>query len=82
MSYLDPTDLSQMSVEDRLAEVAAILARGMLRLHRHHALGGPDSHSNPGQSFHSRSDLMCRPTHGHMDHVVNAPESKGVSDEE
>ncbi len=51
-TYLDPTDPSQMSTNDRVAEVAAILAKGVLRLHRRHALG-PDSHSNPGQSFHS-----------------------------
>ena len=75
MSYLDPTDPSNMSVDGRLIEVAAILARGILRLHRHHALG-PDSHSNPCQSFHSGSDLKCRPTHGHMDSVVNAPETR------
>ena len=81
MSYLDPTDPSTMSVDDRLREVAAILAKGVLCLHRHHALDGPDSHSNPGPSFHSGSDLMCRPTHGHMDTVVNAPESKGVTHE-
>ena len=41
-TYLDPTDPSAMSVDDRLREIAAILARGVLRLHRHHALG-PDS---------------------------------------
>ncbi|HEV7299809.1 MAG TPA: hypothetical protein VGN72_10625 [Tepidisphaeraceae bacterium] len=45
MSYLDPTDPSAMSVEDRLREVASILARGVLRLHLRGALG-PDSHSN------------------------------------
>ena len=75
MSYLDPTDPSAMSVDDRLAEVAAILARGVLRLHRHHALG-PDSHSNLPPPFHSGSDLMCPGRHGHMDNVVNAPETR------
>ena len=75
MSYLDPTDPQNMTVEDRLNEVAAILARGVLRLHHRHALG-PDANSNPGPSFHSGSDLMCRPTHGHMDSVVNAPETR------
>ncbi|HEV7298405.1 MAG TPA: hypothetical protein VGN72_03505 [Tepidisphaeraceae bacterium] len=64
MSYLDPTDPRNMTVEDRLAEIAAILARRVLRLHRRHALGR-DSHSDPGPSFRSGSDLMCRPTHGH-----------------
>ncbi|HEV7300648.1 MAG TPA: hypothetical protein VGN72_14885 [Tepidisphaeraceae bacterium] len=52
MSYLDPTDPSNMCVEDRLAEVAAILARGVLRLHRRGALGA-DSHSNLGPVPHS-----------------------------
>jgi len=31
----DPTDPEDMSPEDRLAEVAAILAEGVLRLRRH-----------------------------------------------
>jgi hypothetical protein len=76
MSYLDPTDPSVMSVNDRLCEVAAILAAmGVLRLHRRGALG-PDSHSNPGPSFHSGSDLTCRPARGHMDNVVNASETR------
>ena len=75
MSYLDPTDPSAMSVDDRLNEVSAILAKGVLRLHHHHALG-PDSHSNPGPPFHSGSDLMCRPAHGHMDNLVNASETR------
>jgi hypothetical protein len=79
-AYLDPTDPSYMSVEDRLMEVAAILARGVLRLHRHHTLG-PDCHSNLPPPFHSGSDLMCRPAHGHMDCVVNTNESKGVTHE-
>jgi len=75
MSYLDPTDPSAMSVDDRLNEVASILAKGVLRLYRSHALG-PDGHSNPGPPFHSQSDSMCWPTHGHMDNVVNTPETR------
>ncbi|HEV7300713.1 MAG TPA: hypothetical protein VGN72_15210 [Tepidisphaeraceae bacterium] len=70
MSYLDPTDPSAMTVEDRLREVAAILARGVLRLYRRGALG-PEDHSNPGPSFHSESaqdrlDVSARMQHmGH-----------------
>ena len=74
-TYLDPTDPSNMTSEDRLNEVASILAKGVLRLYRSHALG-PDGHSNPGPPFHSQSDLMCRPTHGHVDNVVNASETR------
>ena len=83
MSYLDPTDLSAMSVEDRFREVASILARGVLRLHRHHALG-PDSHSNLPVISHSdpaRNRLAVSARMQHMDTTVHAPESKGVSDE-
>ena len=72
-TYLDPTDPSNMTLEDRLNEVAYILAKGVLRLHRRHALG-PDSQTNPGPTFHSGSDLICRGTHGHMENLVNALE--------
>ncbi|HEV7299583.1 MAG TPA: hypothetical protein VGN72_09485 [Tepidisphaeraceae bacterium] len=70
MSYLDPTDPSAMTVEDRLREVAAILAKGVLCLHRRGALG-PDSHSNLGPVSHSESasdrlDVSARMQHmGH-----------------
>jgi hypothetical protein len=64
-----------MSVDERLTEIAAILARGVLRLHRRHALGA-DGRSNPDPSFHPGSDLMCPGRHGHMDVTVNANERR------
>jgi hypothetical protein len=75
MSYLDPTDPSAMSVDDRLSEIAAILAKGVLRLHRHHALD-PDSHSNPGPPFQSPNQLDVSARMQHMDTAVNASETR------
>jgi hypothetical protein len=43
MACFDPTDPDQMSADERVAEVAAILAVGVLRLHRRHALAAPAS---------------------------------------
>ncbi len=37
----DPTDPANMTPEQRLAEVAAILAAGVLRLHRRAAIPAP-----------------------------------------
>ncbi len=40
-SFNDPTDPGNMTPEERLAEVAAILAAGVLRLHRRAAVPVP-----------------------------------------
>ena len=37
----DPTDPANMTPEERLAEVAAIFAEGVLRVHRRGTLPGP-----------------------------------------
>jgi hypothetical protein len=47
MACFDPTDPDQMSADERVAEVAAILAVGVLRLRRRHALSLP----SPPQMF-------------------------------
>jgi hypothetical protein len=73
-TYLDPTEPSQMTTQDRLAEVVAILAKGVLRLRRHHALD-PNGHSNPRPSFHSPDRLDVSARMQHMDAVVNAAET-------
>ena len=59
MTY-DPTDPQNMPPEDRLSEVAEILARGVLRLRRRAALPA-QSHSNLPQSSHSATRLDVSP---------------------
>jgi hypothetical protein len=51
----DPSDPVNMTPQERIAEVAAILARGVLRLHRQAAVGGDVS---PAQDS-SESDQNC-----------------------
>ena len=64
----DPTDPQHMSPDDRRAEVAEILARGVLRLRRRAALP-PESHSNLPRSSHSDSTAdrldVCPQTRPH-----------------
>ena len=50
-SFNDPTDPRNMTPEERLAEVAAILAAGVLRLHRRAAIPAtPDAPINSEDS--------------------------------
>ncbi len=46
----DPTDPANMSPQERLAEVAAILAEGLLRLHRRAAISAPKIPSDSDQN--------------------------------
>jgi hypothetical protein len=66
----DPTDPSNMTPEERLVEVAAILAEGVLRLRRRAAIpvvsGGVTALQNPLESGRNCLD-ECAETrlHGH-----------------
>jgi hypothetical protein len=66
----DPTDPSNLTADERIKEIASLLAAGILRLHRHAAIPTascpPNSHPilPPGA-------LMTPRKRGFMDTVVN-----------
>jgi hypothetical protein len=68
MACFDPTDPEHMTADDRVAEVAAILAAAVLRLHRRHALTAPASpqiSSDSGQTgLEVPADLRLHGQHG------------------
>ncbi|HEV7299860.1 MAG TPA: hypothetical protein VGN72_10880 [Tepidisphaeraceae bacterium] len=82
MSYLDPTDPSPMSAEDRLREVAAILAKDVLRPCTA-AVRCARAATPILVLFHARNqppiDLMCRPGWSTWDTVVNTLRTKEMS---
>ena len=62
----DPTNPDLMSAEDRLTEVATILASGVLRLHRRAAIPAPDNHSaiTPESDQNCLADIPTTRPHG------------------
>ncbi len=56
----DPTDPAHMSPEERLTELAAILAAGVLRLHRLAAISVSPNPQIPSDSRQNCLDLPAR----------------------
>jgi hypothetical protein len=63
----DPTDPANLTPEQRVEEIASILAAGVLRLHRRAAAPAPDSPSElPADSApHRLDDSPETRLHGH-----------------
>lgn len=59
MTY-DPTDPDHMSADDRRAEVAAILAAGVLRLRRRSFVDHPAVPKSPPDSTPNRLDVSAQ----------------------
>jgi hypothetical protein len=67
MACFDPADPDQMTADDRVAEVAAIFAVGVLRLRRRHALAtaSPQISSDSAQTgLEVPADLRLHGQHG------------------
>lgn len=63
----DPSDPANMTPEERLAEVAAILGEGVLRLRRRAAVPGDIPHANnpPESEQNGLDDCAETRLHGH-----------------
>jgi hypothetical protein len=67
MACFDPTDPDQITADDRVAEVATILAAAVLRLRRRHALATPSpqiSSDSAQTGLEVPADLRLHGQHG------------------
>jgi hypothetical protein len=65
VSHDDPTDPAAQLVDERVTELAALLAAGILRLRRRCALPAADSGPNSAQSQQNQLDVCPHlRTHG------------------
>ncbi|MCC7409808.1 MAG: hypothetical protein IT442_17210 [Phycisphaeraceae bacterium] len=69
-SCIDPTDPAHMTAEERVEELAAILAAGVLRLHRRAAVPAETPPSVTASDY-SQGGLISAPERGFMDNVVS-----------
>jgi hypothetical protein len=58
----EPTDPAHMTPEDRLTDLAVILATGVLRLHRRAAISVSPNPQIPSDSGQNCLDLSARPS--------------------